>query len=41
LRERWTRPNGTIDPVAIAKHNGARQRLVDTRQVPDPGFVNA
>jgi hypothetical protein len=41
LRERWTRPNGTIDPAAIAKHNGARQRLVDTRQVPDPGFVNA
>lgn len=37
----FTRPNGTLDYAAIRRHNGARQKLIDTRQMPDPGFVNA
>jgi uncharacterized protein with gpF-like domain len=37
----FTRPNGTLDYAAIRRHNGARQNLIDTRQMPDPGFVNA
>jgi hypothetical protein len=37
----WMRPNGTLDYAAIRRHNGARQRVVDARQIPDPGFVNA
>ena len=37
----FTRPNGTLDYAAIRRHNGARQKLIDARQIPDPGFVNA
>lgn len=37
----WIRPNGTLDYAAIKRHNGVRQRIVDARQIPDPGFVNA
>lgn len=37
----WTRPDGTLDYAAIKRHNGARQRLLDAGQIPDPGFVNA
>lgn len=37
----FTRPNGTLDYAAIRAHNGARQRIIDARQIPDPGFVNA
>jgi SPP1 gp7 family putative phage head morphogenesis protein len=31
--------DGNPDFEAIARHNGARQRLVDTAQIPDPGFI--
>jgi SPP1 gp7 family putative phage head morphogenesis protein len=37
----WMRPNGSLDYAAIKRHNGNRQRVVDARQIPDPGFVNA
>lgn len=37
----WTSPNGTLDYAAIKRHNGARQAIVDAREIPDPGFVNA
>jgi SPP1 gp7 family putative phage head morphogenesis protein len=31
--------DGNPDFEAIRRHNGARQRLVDTAQIPDPGFI--
>jgi len=37
----WVQPNGALDYAAIRRHNGARQRVIDARQIPDPGFVNA
>ena len=37
----WTLPNGTLDYQAIRAHNGARQGVIDRREIPDPGFVNA
>jgi SPP1 gp7 family putative phage head morphogenesis protein len=37
----WVRPNGALDYAAIKRHNGSRQRVIDARQIPDPGFVNA
>lgn len=37
----WLRPNGSLDYAAIKRHNGRRQRVIDARQIPDPGFVNA
>jgi len=37
----WMRPNGTLNQEAIRRHNGSRQRVIDARQIPDPGFVNA
>jgi SPP1 gp7 family putative phage head morphogenesis protein len=37
----WVRPNGTLDYEAIKRHNGVRQRVIDARKIPDPGFVNS
>lgn len=37
----WVRPNGTLDYAAIRRHNGVRQKVIDARQIPDPGFINA
>lgn len=37
----WMRPNGSLDYAAIKRHNGNRQRVIDARQIPDAGFVNA
>jgi uncharacterized protein with gpF-like domain len=37
----WIDPRGNVDHAAIRRHNGSRQALIDSRQFPDPGFVNA
>ena len=37
----WVQPNGALNYAAIRKHNGARQKVIDARKIPDPGFVNA
>lgn len=39
VRRGFCDEDGTVDYEAIRRHNGARQRLVDTGQVPDPGFI--
>lgn len=31
---------GNVDYAALTRHNGRRQALVNTGQIPDPGFVN-
>ena len=33
--------DGNVNYAALKRHNGKRQRLIDSGQVPDPGFVNA
>jgi hypothetical protein len=33
--------DGNVNYAALKRHNGKRQQLIDTRQIPDPGFVNA
>lgn len=35
----WVDADGAPDFNAIRAHNGARQRLIDTGQFPDPGFI--
>jgi SPP1 gp7 family putative phage head morphogenesis protein len=36
----WTDEDGVPDYAAIKKHNGQRQRLIDSGQFPDPGFIS-
>jgi SPP1 gp7 family putative phage head morphogenesis protein len=36
----WCKNNGDIDYGAIRKHNGDRQKLIDTGEVPDSGFIS-
>lgn len=36
----WANPDGTLNRDRIDAHNGARQRLIDSGQFPDPGFVS-
>lgn len=35
----WVNPDGSLNQDAISKHNGARQALIDSGQIPDPGFI--
>jgi SPP1 gp7 family putative phage head morphogenesis protein len=35
----WTDKDGEPNIEAIRQHNGARQRLIDSGQFPDPGFI--
>jgi SPP1 gp7 family putative phage head morphogenesis protein len=41
LERGWTDVDGNVNYDALNRHNGKRQQLIDTRQIPDPGFVNA
>jgi len=41
LERGWTDVDGNVNYAALKRHNGKRQKLIDTRQFPDPGFVNA
>jgi SPP1 gp7 family putative phage head morphogenesis protein len=41
LERGWTDVDGNVNYAALKRHNGKRQQLIDTRQIPDPGFVNA
>lgn len=37
----WTDEDGNVNYAALQRHNGRRQALIDSGQIPDPGFVNA
>lgn len=36
----WTDEDGNVNYAALKRHNGKRQSLIDSGQIPDPGFVN-
>ena len=40
VKRGWCDENGKPNYTAISVHNGARQRLIESGQVPDPGFVS-
>jgi SPP1 gp7 family putative phage head morphogenesis protein len=41
LERGWTDLDGNVNYEALRRYNGKRQVLIDSGQVPDPGFVNA